>query len=147
MLVYTTEPLAADVEVTGPVELVLHAASSAVETDFTAALVDVHPGGKAIHLCEGIVRTCFRDSYQEPIPIEPGQVYVYRIELWETSNLFRAGHCIRLEVSSSNFPRFDRNLNTGHPHGLDDEMQVARQRIYHDRVHPSHLILPVIPRP
>ena len=79
MLVYTTEPLAADVEVTGPVELVLHAASSAVETDFTATLIDVHPGGKAIHLCEGIVRTCFRDSYQDPIPIEPDQVYVYRI--------------------------------------------------------------------
>ena len=147
VLIYTTEPLAADVEVTGPVELVLHAASSAVETDFTATLVDVHPGGKAIHLCEGIVRTCFRDSYQDPSPIEPDQVYVYRIELWETSNLFRAGHCIRLEVSSSNFPRFDRNLNTGHPHGLDDEMQVAQQRIYHDRAHPSHLILPVIPRP
>ena len=147
VLIYTTEPLAADVEVTGPVELVLHAASSAVETDFTATLVDVHPGGKAIHLCEGIVRTCFRDSYRDPSPIKPDQVYVYRIELWETSNLFRAGHCIRLEVSSSNFPRFDRNLNTGHPHGLDDEMQVAQQRIYHDRAHPSHLILPVIPRP
>ena len=111
-------------------------------------LVDVHPGGKAIHLCEGIVRTCFRDSLpRPPVPSQPDQVYVYRIELWETSNLFRAGHCIRLEVSSSNFPRFDRNLNTGHPHGLDDEMQVAQQRIYHDRAHPSHLILPVIPRP
>lgn len=147
VLVYSTLPLAEDLEITGPVELVLYAASSAPDTDFTATLVDVHPGGRAIHLCEGIVRTCFRQSYTAPSSIEPNRVYEYRISLWETSNLFRAGHCIRLEISSSNFPRFDRNLNTGHTPGLDTQIQVARQTIHHEARHPSHLVLPVIPGP
>lgn len=147
VLVYTSAPLEQAMEVTGPVQLVLYAASSAVETDFTAALVDVHPGGKAIHLCEGIVRTCFRASHRQPSPIEPGRVYAYAIHLWETSNLFRPGHSIRLEISSSNFPRFDRNLNTGRAPGMDDQMEVAQQQVRHDQSHPSHLILPVIPRP
>jgi putative CocE/NonD family hydrolase len=144
VLVYTSEPLTEDLEVTGEVELVLYAASSAPDTDFTAALVDVHPNGTAIHICEGIVRARFRESYESPSLIEPGEVYEYRFSLWETSNLFRAGHRIRLEVSSSNFPRFDRNLNTGHEPGLDAEMAVARQTVYHDQARPSHLRLPVI---
>src|SRR5205823_2445416 len=143
VLVYTAQPLPADLEVTGEIELVLYAASSAPDTDFTAVLIDVHPDGKAIHICEGIVRARFRDSYESPTLIEPGKVYSYRFSLWETSNLFRAGHCIRLEVSSSNFPRFDRNLNTGTEPGLDDRMAVARQTIYHDARRASHLVLPV----
>ncbi len=145
VLVYSTDPLAEDLEVTGPVELTLYAASAAPDTDFTATLVDVHPGGKAIHLCEGIVRARFRESYETPKLIEPGTVYEYRISLWETGNVFRAGHCIRLEVSSSNFPRFDRNLNTGRETGLDADPQVARQTVFHDARCPSHLTLPVIP--
>ena len=132
-------------EVTGPIQLVLYAASSAPDTDFTATLVDVHPDGKAIILCEGIVRARYRDSVEDPTLIVPGEVYEYRIDLWETSNLFMAGHRIRIEVSSSNFPRFDRNLNTGHTPGLDAEMQVAHQTIHHNGERPSHLVLPVIP--
>ena len=126
-------------------ELVLHAASDAPDTDFTATLVDVHPGGAAIHLCEGIVRARFRESFTEPSLIEPGRVYEYRIRLWETSNLFARGHRIRLEVSSSNFPRFDRNLNTGEDPADDDRPRPAGQSVFHDAGRPSHLILPVIP--
>ena len=146
VLVYSTEPLEEDVEVTGSAELTLYASSSAPDTDFTGTLVDVHPNGKAIIITEGIVRARFRESYEEPTLIEPGQVYEYRFRLWETSNLFKAGHRIRLEVSSSNFPRFDRNQNTGHQPGMDAEVQVARQTIYHDADHPSQITLPVIPR-
>jgi hypothetical protein len=133
VLVYSTAPLSRGLEVTGPVELVVYATSSAPDTDFTATLVDVHPGGTAIHICEGIVRARFRDSYVKPTLIEPGQVYAYRISLWETSNLFREGHRIRLELSSSNFPRFDRNLNTGEDSALDDRPEAAQQTIWHDQ--------------
>ncbi len=147
VLVYSTSPLAEEVKITGPIELTLYASSSAPDTDFTATLVDVHPGGAAIHICEGIVRARFRASYEEPTLIDPGTVYEYRFSLWETSNVFKAGHCIRLEVSSSNFPRFDRNLNTGHVPGLDAELQAAQQTIYHNTTHPSYVTFPVIPRP
>ena len=146
VLVYTTPLLERDLEVTGPVTLTLYAASSAPDTDFTATLVDVHPNGAAIHLCEGIVRARFRDSFEAPAPIEPGSVQRYGISLWETSNLFRAGHRIRLEVSSSNFPRFDRNLNSGGSGGLDSEVRIARQTVFHDQARPSQLTLPLIPR-
>ena len=129
-------------------------ASSAPDTDFTATLVDVHPplsprkrgeGGKAINICEGILRTRFRNSYEEPTLIEPETIYPYKIILWETSNLFKAGHQIRVEVSSSNFPRFDRNQNTGSTPGLDAEIELAHQTIYHNAQYPSHITLPVIP--
>ena len=145
ILVFTTEPLDEDTEVTGPVELILYAASNVVDTDFTATLTDVHPDGRAIHICEGIRRASFRESLEHPTPIEPGKVYRYTISLWETSMVFRAGHRIRLEVSSSNFPRYARNLNTGAPLGTTAEMKGARQTIYHDAEHPSHLVLPIIP--
>ena len=147
VLVYSTAPLASDLEVTGPVEMTLYAASSAPDTDFTATLVDVHPGGEAIHICEGIVRARFRESYEEPTLIEPDSIYEYRISLWETSNVFKTGHRIRVEISSSNFPRFDRNLNTGHTPGMDAEMQPAHQTLYHEVQYASHITLPVIPRP
>jgi len=146
VLVYSTAPLAEDQEITGPISLAVYASSSASDTDFTATLVDVYSEGQAIHLCEGIVRARFRESYEEPTSIDPGKIYKFEISLWETSNVFKAGHCIRLEISSSNFPRFDRNLNTGHPPGLDAEMAVAHQTIYHGARYPSHLLLPVIPR-
>ena len=145
VLVYSTDPLEEAIEVTGPIALTLFAASDARDTDFTATLVDVHPSGEAIHLTEGIVRARFRDSYENPTLIEPNAVVKYNIQLWETSNLFKAGHRIRLEISSSNFPRFDRNLNTGNTPGLDDETQIAHQTIYHDRENASHITLPVIP--
>lgn len=145
VLVYTTEPLKEDTEVTGPVDLVLFAASSAVDTDFTATLTDVHPDGRAIHICEGIRGATFRESLENPTPIEPGRIYRFPISLWETSMVFKAGHRIRLEISSSNFPRYARNQNTGLPLGTSALMQKAEQTIYHDAAHPSHLILPIIP--
>ena len=145
VLVYTTPPLNHNLEITGPVTMTLYASSSAPDTDFTATLVDVYPDGMSVVLCEGIRRARFRESIEFPTLLEPGEVYEYTIELWETSNVFKIGHCIRLEVSSSNFPRFDRNLNTGHTPGLDADMQIAQQTIYHDAGHPSHVTLPVIP--
>ena len=145
VLVYTTAVLEHDVEVTGPVGLTLYGSTSAPDTDFTGTLVDVHPDGRAIIICEGIVRARFRDSLTAPSPIDPGTVHEYKVDLWETSNVFKAGHRIRLEVSSSNFPRFDRNLNTGHRPGMDAEVRMAEQTVYHDSQHPSHITLPVIP--
>lgn len=146
VLVYNSRPLATDVEVTGPVTATIYAASSAPDTDFTATLVDVHPDGKAINLCEGIRRARFRESIEMPTSIEPLKIYEYKIDLWDTSNLFKAGHRIRIEISSSNFPRFDRNLNTGAQPGTDTEMAVAHQAIFHNGPNPSHVTLPVIPR-
>ena len=145
VLVYTSEVLSQDIEVTGPVAVTLYAVSTAPDTDFTATLVDVHPNEKAIIICEGIRRARFRESLGSPTLIEPGRVYEYTIDLWDTSNVFKAGHRIRVEVSSSNFPRFDRNLNTGHTLGLDSEMRVAEQTIHHDSVNRSHITLPIIP--
>jgi putative CocE/NonD family hydrolase len=146
VLVYSTPPLEQAVEVTGPIQLTLYAASDALDADFTAALIDVHPRGAAIIICDGIVRARFRDSYEDPTLIEPGQVYQYNITLWETSNLFKAGHRIRLEISSSNFPRFDRNLNTGNDAATDEEIRLAQQTIFHNEQYPSRLTLPLIPR-
>ncbi len=145
VLVYTSAPLAYDTEVTGPVELRLHAASNAVDTDFTATLTDVYPDGRSIIICEGIRGARFRDSMENPGLIRPGKVYDYTVSLWETSNVFKAGHCIRLEVSSSNFPRYARNQNTGQPFGMSAEINPAAQTIFHDSQYPSRLILPIIP--
>ena len=146
VLVYTSAPLEAEVEVTGPVMATVYAASSARDTDFTAALVDVHPDGKAIALCEGICRARFRNGTDSPSLITPGEVNEYRIDMWDTSNVFRKGHRIRVEVSSSNFPRYDRNLNTGGRIGYESEMQVAEQTVLHDASRPSRVTLPVVPR-
>jgi putative CocE/NonD family hydrolase len=145
VLVFTTDPLQTDVEVTGPIVVKLWASSSALDTDFTAKLIDVHSDGKAYNLVDGIIRARYRDSFEEPVLLEPGEVYEYEIDLWATSNVFKAGHRIRVDISSSNFPRFDRNPNTGHAFGLDAELQTATQTIYHDAEHPSHIVLPVIP--
>jgi putative CocE/NonD family hydrolase len=145
VLTYTTQPLTEPIEVIGPVRMTLFAASSARDTDFTAKLVDVHPDGKAYNLCDGIVRARYRNGMDNQRLIEPGKIIEYEMDLWVTSNVFLEGHRIRLEVSSSNYPRFDRNPNTGLPFGTDTELLEAHQTIYHDAVRPSHLILPVIP--
>ena len=145
VLVYSSEPLEDDMEITGPVEVKLFAASSAVDTDFTATLTDVHPDGRAIHICEGIRGARFRDSLENPTLIEPERIYEYNISLWETSYVFQAGHRVRLEISSSNFPRYARNQNTGEPLGRSARMVKARQSVYHSADYPSHLVLPVIP--
>jgi putative CocE/NonD family hydrolase len=146
VLVYSTAPLDQEVEVTGPVKLVLHAASSASDTDFTGKLVDVYPDGKAYNLCEGIIRARYRQGLEKPELLHPEEALPFEIDLWVTSNLFQRGHRIRLEVSSSNFPRFDRNPNSGKAFGTDTELLSAKQTVFHDREHPSHLVLPIIPR-
>ena len=146
VLVYSTEPLREDVEVTGPIRLTLYASSSAPDTDFTAKLVDVTDCGFARNLTDGIIRARVRESQSDPKLITPGKVYEYSIDMWSTANLFKAGHKIRLEVSSSNFPRFDRNPNTGHDQFTDAETQPALQTVFHTRGHASYLTLPIIPK-
>ncbi len=148
VLVYTSAPLSGDLEVTGPVRLTLWAATTTVDTDFTAKLVDVYPDGLAINLCDGLARARYRASLVQPEPITPDQVYQYTIAVGSTSNLFRAGHRLRLEVSSSNFPQYDRNLNTGQEVGVGTlaSRVTATQTVYHDAARPSWLLLPVIPR-
>ena len=145
VLVYSTAPLTQDLEVTGQVKLVLYAKSSAVDTDFTGKLIDVAPDGFAQNLTEGILRARYRSSMSKPEMIVPGQVYKYEIDLWSTSNVFLKGHVIRLEVSSSNFPRFDRNLNTGKSAAVSAAMVKATNTILHDAEHGSYLVLPVVP--
>jgi putative CocE/NonD family hydrolase len=145
VLVYSSETLREDVEVTGPISLVLYAATTAPDTDFTGKLVDVYPDGRAINLTDGILRTRYRDGLDQPkLLTKPGAVK-FTIDLGVTSNLFRKGHKIRLEVSSSNFPRFDRNPNTGRPVADESRLATALQTVYHDRRHRSYLNLPVIP--
>lgn len=147
VLVYTTAPLDHDLEVTGPVKLVLYAKSSAVDTDFTGKLVDVGPDGFAKNLTEGILRARYRESTLEPAKLmKPGEVYKFEIDLWSTSNVFRKGHSIRLEVASSNFPRFDRNLNTGKSASESAAMIKATNTVLHDAEHASVLLLPVVPQ-
>ncbi len=146
VLVYTSAPLERELELTGPITAQLFAASSAVDTDFTAKLVDVAPDGYARNLQDGIVRARYRTSARRPALITPGQVYEYKIDLWATSHVFQAGHRLRVEISSSNFPRFDRNPNTGAPLGEDDRLETAQQTVLHTAAHPSHILLPVIPR-
>jgi putative CocE/NonD family hydrolase len=145
VLVFSTPALERDVEVTGYVRLELYAASSAIDTDFTALLVDVDPTGYARFLTDGIARARYRNSTEKPDLIEPGTIYKYDIDLWATSNVFKAGHRIRLYVSSSNFPRFNRNLNTGEPTFGSTRALKAQQTIYHEAAHASALVLPVIP--
>lgn len=145
VLVYTSEPLERDLEITGPIKVQLFAATTAVDTDFTAKLVDVRPNGYAQNLQDGIIRTRYRTSASQPSLIKPGQVYEYTIDLWATSHVLRAGHRLRLEISSSNFPRFDRNPNTGTPLGADSRMEPARQTVHHSAAYPSYIVLPIIP--
>ena len=145
VLVYTSALLEQDLEVTGPLKVVLWAASSAVDTDWTAKLVDVHPCGYARNLADGIVRARYRHGASKAQPLKPGAVEEYVIELGPTSNVFLAGHRIRLEISSSNFPHYDRNPNTGRAAASEEDMVSAAQTVYHDAQHPSHILLPIIP--
>jgi putative CocE/NonD family hydrolase len=124
----------------------LYASSSARDTDFTAKLVDIRPDGYAQNIAEGIVRARFRESASKPTLIVPDKVYEYGIDLWATSHVFKAGHRLRLEVSSSNFPRYDRNQNTGNDLFVDRELKTARQTVHHSGPYASHIVLPVIPR-
>jgi uncharacterized protein len=144
VLVFSTKPLTEDMEVTGPVTLELWVKSSVVDTDFTAKLVDVSPDGFAMNLADGILRMRYRDSNEKPEMMNPDQIYKVTVDLWATGNVFKKGHILRLDVSSSNFPRFDRNLNTGAEQATSRDFVSASNTILHDSEHPSALILPVI---
>ncbi|CAN5877332.1 CocE/NonD family hydrolase [soil metagenome] len=146
VLVYTSNALEHDLEVTGPIEMMLYAASSAVDTDFTAKLIDVFPDGYAMNISEGIIRARYRNDDRQPELLERGEAAKYQIRMYPTSNVFKAGHRIRLDISSSNFPRFSRNLNTGEPVATGTAIVVAKQRVLHSTEYPSHVLLPVIPR-
>ncbi len=151
VLVFQTPPLERDVEVTGPLVVRLWISSDAPDTDFTAKLVDVYPpnedypDGYAMNVTDGILRVRYRDSWEEPSLMTPGEVYEIEIEAFPSSNLFAAGHRIRLDVSSSNFPHFDLNFNTGEPEGMATRVRVARNTVFLDRSRPSHAVLPLVP--
>jgi len=146
VLVYSSDALPADLEITGPIVLKLWIASSARDTDFTGKLVDVFPDGTARALTDGILRARYRTGKTSPTLLTPNEPVELTIDLGATSNLFRAGHRIRLEVSSSNFPRFDRNPNTGGVFGEDAELRRAEQQVFHDPARRSRVILPIVPR-
>ena len=147
VLVFSTQPLVKDTEVTGPVMLKIYASTSARDTDFTAKLIDVYPDGTAYNLTEGILRARFRKSiWEKPELLEAGRIYEFNIKLLPTSNLFKKGHRIRIHLTSSNFPLWDRNPNTGNRQGMDADLEVAQQTVFHDNNYPSHVLLPVIER-
>jgi len=152
VLVFQTPPLTDDVEVTGPLTVNLWISSNCPDTDFTAKLIDVYPPnpdypqGFAMNLTDGILRARYRDSWEKPAPMMPGEIYGIRVETFPTSNLFKRGHRIRIDISSSNFPHFDVNPNTGEPEGKSLSSRVAGNRVYVDGARPSHVILPIIPR-
>ena len=146
VLVFSTLVLEENVDVIGPVEVVLYASSSAVDTDFVARLIDVAPDGTAFNLTEGILRARFRKSlYEPPELMTPGEVYAFTIALYPTANVFLKGHRIRVHITSSGFPLWDRNPNTGHEQGVDAEIQVAKQTVFHNASYPSHIVLPIVP--
>src|SRR5919204_8431 len=145
VLVFTTAPLRRSLAVIGPITVTLYASSSAKDTDWTAKLDDVYPTDTSMLIEYGIQRARYRNSETNPSLIHPERIYKYTIHIWPTANLFKAGHRIRLEISSSNFPMYDRNPNTGHPFAQDAELEIAKQTIYHDARHPSELTLPIAP--
>lgn len=146
VLVYTTPVLEEDTEVTGPIKLELFAATSALDTDFMAMLVDIHPTGFVQRLCDGMVRGRFRQGMHQPELLQPGETYRFEIDLWNTSQLFQSGHRIGLAITSSAFPKYDRNLNNGEDLTHSTRMVVAHQTVFHDALRPSALVLPIIPR-
>jgi putative CocE/NonD family hydrolase len=150
VLVFQTPPLTHAVEVTGPITAHLWIASDCPDTDFTAKLLDVYPPnadypeGYAMNLAIGILRARYRDSWEAPTLLQPGTVYAIRIELFPCSNRFMPGHCLRLDIASSNFPHFDLNFNTGEPEGLSTHSRVATNTVYVERARPSHIVLPIV---
>jgi len=152
VLVFMTPPLDDELEVAGPITVRLWIASDASDTDFTAKLIDVYPPssdlphGFAMNLTEGLLRVRYRDSWERPAPIVPGEVYAITIELFPVANLFCRGHRLMLDISSSNFPHFDVNPNSGEPEGVWQQPRIARNRVFAEAARPSHILLPVIPR-
>jgi putative CocE/NonD family hydrolase len=146
VLVYVTSPLENDVEITGPIKLILFASSSAVDADFAALCFDLHPGGFAQRLTDSIVRARYRDGMKNPSLIEPGQIYKYEINLWHMSQVLFKGHRIGIQIASSAFPKFERNASTGENIATRTRLESAKQTIYHDKEHPSALILSIVPK-
>jgi putative CocE/NonD family hydrolase len=146
ILVYTTEPLKEAIEVSGPVELTLYVSSNVKDTDVTVKLLDVYPDGRAFNLDESIQRMRYREGYETPVFMEPGNVYKVVVGPMTTSNYFDAGHRIRIEVSSSNFPRFDRNMNTGGKNWNESQGVIAHNMVHHSAKHPAALKLTVVRR-
>jgi putative CocE/NonD family hydrolase len=152
VIVFQSEPLLADLEVTGELKVELWVSSLAVDTDFTAKLIDVYPpsvdfpGGFDLNIGDAIKRARFRDSLAEEKLMEPGEIYKVTIPLYPTSNVFKRGHRIRVDISSSNFPRFDVNPNTGEPLNNHRRMETATNTIYHSEKYASRIILPTVPR-
>ncbi len=153
ILVFRTEPLESDVEVTGEIEVKFWASSSAVDTDFTAKLIDVYPPsgdfphGFDLNIGDGIVRARFRNSLKKEEFMEPGRIYPFTLKIYPTSNVFKKGHRIRVDISSSNFPRFDVNPNSGEPLADNRRVVIATNTLVHDKAHPSHIVLPIIATP
>ena len=145
VLVFQTEPLGEDLAVIGPLSVRLFVSSDAPDTDFTAKLIDVYPDGFAMNLSDGILRCRYRDSFEAPSMMQAGRIYQIEIEPFATANLFQAGHRIRLDISSSNFPKYDVNPNSGEPEGRAEHKRVATNRLYLDPAHPSHILLPIVP--
>lgn len=146
ILVFTSEPFAEPRTICGPVKAHLSAASSASDTDFMVKLLDVWPNGFAQRLTDGMVRARYRNGGDKPSLIEPGKIYEYDVDLWNTCQQFAKGHSIRIEVSSSAFPKYDRNQNTGEPLGKTATLKIADQTLYHDAAHPSYVVLPFAPQ-
>ena len=144
ILIYNTESLENDIEVTGPIEMLLYASTDCKDTDFTCKLIDVFPDGKSINIAQGIQRARYRDSWENPELLDSGKIYKFNIDMWSSSNYFFKNHKIRIEISSSNFPQFDRNPNTGNEFGIDTELKIANQNVFHNKSYDSHIILPII---
>jgi hypothetical protein len=151
IVVYQTEPLAEELEIIGPITIKLHASSNRSDTDFTAKLIDVYPPsedfptGFDMNLTDGILRARYRNGPEQAVLMKPGEVYEFTINPMGTANVFKKGHRIRLDISSSNFPRFDVNPNTGEPLGLNRRSVKADNTLYHDARNSSYIILPIQP--
>jgi len=144
VILFTSPVLSEPIEVTGRVKVRLWASSSARDTDFTAKLTDVYPDGRSIIVVDGIIRARHRNSLEREELLTPGEIYEFEIDLWSTSIVFNKGHRIRVAISSSNYPRFDPNPNTGEPFRASERTVIATNTIYHDRAHPSHILLPIV---
>ncbi len=143
ILTYTSSPLESDLTVVGPVKAVLYGTSSAPDTDWVVRLCDVWPDGRALSVCDGILRARYRNFLSHAELMKPGQVYRFEVDLWATAQVFGAGHRLRVEVASSDFPRYDRNPNTGGTFGADNHRYGAHNTLFHDRSRPSHILLPL----
>jgi putative CocE/NonD family hydrolase len=144
MLTYTSAELKQDLTIIGPVKAILHGLSSAPDTDWVVRLCDVCPDGRSMPVCDGILRARFRNSLQRPELMTPGRIYRFEIDMSATAQVFLSGHRLRIEVTSSDFPRYDRNLNTGGPFGEEAIGQIAVNTVFHDANRPSHVVLPVM---